>query len=92
MLYTPSGDALHLLRLILDTPSHEGHQRGGQRYKAVLAVIAEGKTVTDVAVDWRVSRQTLHTWLTRYEAGGLEALGSHMDCVARNAAHRRSGS
>jgi DNA-binding NarL/FixJ family response regulator len=32
-----------------------------QRYKAVLAVIAEGKTVTEVARDWRVSRQTLHT-------------------------------
>jgi len=46
-----------------------------QRYKAVLAVIADGKTVTEVAGDWRVSRQTLHIWLTRYEAGGLEALG-----------------
>jgi transposase InsO family protein len=46
-----------------------------QRYKAVLAVIGEGKTVTEVAGEWRVSRQTLHTWLSRYEAGGLEALG-----------------
>jgi transposase InsO family protein len=50
-----------------------------QRYKAVLAVTGEGKTVTEVAAEWRVSRQTLHTWLARYEAGGLEALvdGSH---------------
>ena len=46
-----------------------------QRYKAVLAVIGEGRTVTEVAQEWRVSRQTLHTWLARYEAGGLEALG-----------------
>lgn len=45
-----------------------------QRYKAVLAVIAEGKTVTEVAAEWRVSRQTVHTWLARYEAGGLEHL------------------
>ena len=45
-----------------------------QRYKAVLSVISEGKTVTEVAAEWRVSRQTLHTWLARYEAGGLEEL------------------
>jgi transposase-like protein len=46
-----------------------------QRYKAILAVIGDGKTVTEVAAEWRVSRQTVHTWLARYEAGGLEALG-----------------
>ncbi|MGA8360418.1 MAG: helix-turn-helix domain-containing protein [Candidatus Dormiibacterota bacterium] len=46
-----------------------------QRYRAVLAVIGEGKTVTEVAAEWRVSRQTVHTWLARYEVGGLEALG-----------------
>jgi transposase InsO family protein len=45
-----------------------------QRYKAVLAVIADGKSVTDVAAEWRVSRQTMHTWLARYETGGLEHL------------------
>jgi leucine-zipper of insertion element IS481 len=43
-----------------------------QRYRAVLAVIADGKSVTGVAAEWRVSRQTVHTWLARYEAGGLE--------------------
>lgn len=50
-----------------------------QRYRAVLGVIGGGKTVTEVAAESRVSRQTLHSWLTRYEAGGLEALsdGSH---------------
>ncbi|MDX6553672.1 MAG: hypothetical protein QOH74_2160, partial [Gaiellales bacterium] len=28
----------------------------------------------EVAADWSVSRQTLHTWLARYEPGGLEGL------------------
>ena len=45
-----------------------------QRYKAVLAVIGDGRTVTEVAGVVGVSRQTLHTWLARYEAGGLEGL------------------
>ena len=45
-----------------------------QRYQAVLAVIAEGRTVTEVAAQWRVSRQSLHAWLVRYEADGLEGL------------------
>ena len=49
-----------------------------QRYKAVLAVIADGKSVTEVAADWRVSRQTVHAWLARYEAGGLEGLGGRL--------------
>jgi transposase-like protein len=38
-------------------------------------VIGEGRTVTDVAAAVGVSRQTLHAWLARYEAGGLEGLG-----------------
>lgn len=45
-----------------------------QRYKAVQAVIAEGRTVTQVARDWNVCRQTLHEWLGRYEDEGLEGL------------------
>lgn len=45
-----------------------------QRYQAVLAVIAEGRSVTEVAAQWKVSRQTLHAWLARYEAEGLEGL------------------
>jgi len=45
-----------------------------QRYQAVLAVISEGGTVTEVAGRWGVSRQSVHAWLVRYEAGGLEAL------------------
>jgi transposase len=53
-----------------------------QRYKAVLAVIADGRTVTEVAKDWGVSRQTMHGWLARYEEEGLEGLSnrSHRPC------------
>src|SRR5438874_2702984 len=46
-----------------------------QRYKAVLAVIADGRTVSEVAADWGVSRRTVHRWLARYESQGLEGLG-----------------
>jgi transposase InsO family protein len=46
-----------------------------QRYLAVLAVIGDGDTVTEVAARFGVSRKTLHVWLSRYEAGGLENLG-----------------
>jgi transposase-like protein len=46
-----------------------------QRYQAVLAVIGEGGTVSEVAGRWGVSRQSVHAWLARYEAGGLDGLG-----------------
>ena len=45
-----------------------------QRYRAVLAVISDGRTVTEVAAAIGVSRQSLHAWLGRYEADGLEGL------------------
>jgi len=45
-----------------------------QRYLAVLAVIRDGDTATEVAARFGVSRKTLHVWLSRYEAGGLENL------------------
>lgn len=45
-----------------------------QRYQAVLAVIADGLSVTVAAEKVGVSRQTLHGWLARYEAEGLEGL------------------
>ena len=32
-----------------------------QRYKTVLAVIGDGRTVGEVAMDGGVSRQTMHT-------------------------------
>src|SRR3954452_14561125 len=46
-----------------------------QRYQAVLAVISDGETVTDVAARFGVRRQTVHAWLGKYEAGGIENLG-----------------
>ena len=44
-----------------------------QRYRAVLAVLA-GESVTDVAAQLGVSRQSLHKWLARYRADGLGGL------------------
>src|ERR1700759_4820167 len=45
-----------------------------QRYQAVLAVISDGLSVSQVAEKVGVSRQTLHSWWARYEAQGLEGL------------------
>jgi transposase InsO family protein len=44
-----------------------------QRYRAVLAVLA-GESVTSVAAQAGVSRQTLHKWLARYRDDGLGGL------------------
>jgi transposase-like protein len=44
-----------------------------QRYRAVLAVEA-GATVSEVARQVGVSRQTLHAWLARYAQDGLGGL------------------
>ncbi|MEV1296138.1 helix-turn-helix domain-containing protein [Pseudonocardia sp. NPDC049635] len=40
-----------------------------QRYRAVLAV-EQGEPRYQVAAQFGVSRQTLHTWITRYRIGG----------------------
>lgn len=45
-----------------------------QRYQAVLAVISDGLSIAQVASKVGVSRQTLHSWLARYEAEGLDGL------------------
>ena len=45
-----------------------------QRYQAVLAVISDGLSISQVAQKVGVSRQTLHSWLARYEAQGLDGL------------------
>ncbi len=45
-----------------------------QRYQAVLAVISDGLSVTQAAEKAGVSRQTVHAWLARYEAEGLDGL------------------
>ncbi|MDX3137098.1 IS481 family transposase [Streptomyces europaeiscabiei] len=44
-----------------------------QRYRAVLAVLA-GATVTEVAAQLGVSRQTVSGWKSRYAAAGLAGL------------------
>ena len=50
-----------------------------QRYQAVLAVISDGLTISQVAEKVGVSRQTLHAWLARYEAA-LAAAASASSC------------
>ncbi len=42
-----------------------------QRYQAVLEVVKDGRTVVEVAARYGVSRQTVHAWIRRWEAGGL---------------------
>ena len=44
------------------------------RYQAVLEVLQQGATVTEVAVRFGVTRQTVHRWLRRYAAQGLSGL------------------
>jgi transposase-like protein len=47
----------------------------GQRYRAVLEVLEEGASVTDVARRYGMARQTVHAWLRRYaDDGGLAGL------------------
>jgi transposase len=45
-----------------------------QRYDAVMEVVRDGRTVTEVAERWGVSRQSVYAWMERYVAGGLEGL------------------
>ena len=52
------------------------------RCLAVLAVIAEGHPVSSVAEQWRVSGQTVHSWLGRCAAAGLEGLADRSRCPA----------
>jgi transposase InsO family protein len=44
-----------------------------QRYRAVLAVL-DGASVSEVALEAGVSRQSLHAWVGRYRMGGLAGL------------------
>ena len=66
-----------------------------QRYQAVLLVIKDGRTVTETAAVG-VSRQTLHAWLAKYEAGGFEGLvdgvASAVDLAAADAGDGGGGS
>ena len=45
-----------------------------QKYQAILAVVGDGRTVSEVAAQFGVNRRTVHRWLARYEAEGLEGL------------------
>ena len=45
-----------------------------QKYLAVMAVLADGRAVNEVAAAWGVSRQSVHAWLRRYEEAGLSGL------------------
>lgn len=45
-----------------------------QRYQAVMAVVQDGWKITEVADRLGVTRQAVHKWIARYEAGGLAAL------------------
>jgi transposase InsO family protein len=45
-----------------------------QRYRAVLEVLEEGASVTEVARRYGVVRQTVHGWLRRYAEDGLGGL------------------
>ena len=47
-----------------------------QRFNAVMEVLRDGLSVTEVAERYGVSRQTVHGWLRRWKAGGLEALAN----------------
>jgi transposase len=67
-----SADSSQLFRLILDTPQMRELSVAEQRYQAVLSVIADGLSILQAAEKAGVSRQTLHTWLARYEVEGLE--------------------
>ena len=81
---TPSAAALHTFGWFATatsvptrhSPAMKEMSVTEQRYKAVLAVIADGRTVSEVASEWGVCRQTMHRWLARYEGDGLEGLGN----------------
>lgn len=58
-----------------------GPSKMGQRYDAVLGVVSDDFTVTEVAKKFGASRPTIHARLARCEKGGLEVL------VNRSARH-----
>ena len=45
-----------------------------QKYQAVLAVIRDGVAIVEVASRFGVSRQSVHSWLVRYEMEGMAGL------------------
>jgi transposase InsO family protein len=59
-----------------------------QRHKAVLEVLG-GATVTDVALRYGVTRQTVHRWLRHYARFGLGGLVDH-SCRPATCPHQMS--
>lgn len=45
-----------------------------QGYDAVLMVIMDGFRVSEIALRFKVNRQTLYKWMTDFEAEGLEGI------------------
>jgi transposase InsO family protein len=45
-----------------------------QRYDAVMEVLRDGLSKTEVADRYGVSRQSVHAWIARYEEGGMAGL------------------
>ena len=54
-----------------------------QRYRAVLEVLS-GLPVTEVAERYGVARQTVHRWMARYQAGGIEGLADRSHAPKRH--------
>ena len=61
-----------------------------QRYQALLEVLNDGASVTDVARRFGVARQTVHEWLRRYAAEGLGGLVADQPSASRR--RRAAGS
>jgi transposase len=51
-----------------------------QRYDAVMEVLRDGLSKTEVAERYGVLRQSVHAWIARYEQGGMAGLA---DCSHR---------
>jgi transposase len=44
------------------------------RYDALMTVLRDGRQITEVASLYGVPRQSVHTWMGRYQVGGIAAL------------------
>jgi transposase InsO family protein len=56
-----------------ETVAFDGQWKAEHRYRAVREVL-DGAPVSEVARQYGTSRQSLHSWLRRFEAGGAEGL------------------
>ena len=56
-----------------EKPGHDREWLVEQRYRAVLEVL-DGSPVSEVAVRYGVSRQSVYTWKARHAAAGIDGL------------------